>query len=115
ATHHTDALELTEEPALAAELVERARAVVRPRPEFPFNPGVIGAERRVPHHDGGKHDKPGDQHLARRAVIGAEPQQNGERHTDVEGIALLEAERAWRQAHAKLKKEKPGDGRRSER
>ena len=102
----SDVLKLLQHIARRAEAVDGSRAISRPRPEFPFNAGVIGGEPRVPQHDSCDHRKTRDHDFARGAVIGAQAQQGCKRNGHIKSITLIEAKRARRIAKNILEKKR---------
>src|SRR5262249_2795127 len=98
AAHQGDRFELVEKPARRAEIAERARAFLRPRPPFPSDAGMINAEAGVPEHAERDGDEGRDQDLARGTDLIAHEHRERERDREVIGVALLEAKRARLQA-----------------
>src|SRR5262245_54914697 len=115
ATHDRDRLQLVEEPARRTEILERARAFLRPRPPFPFDTGRINAEPGVPGHAERDGDERRKQHLARGADLIAKQHHDRERNGEVIGVALLEAKRARLHAEPVLKDPRAEDGGRADR
>src|SRR6478672_115925 len=110
----SDVLKLLQHIAGRTEAIDGSRAIRRPRPEFPFDAGVIGGEPRVPQHDSCDHRKTRDHDFARGAVIGAQAQQGCERNGHIKSITLLEAKRARRIAKNILEKEDSADRQRAD-
>src|SRR5262249_4964226 len=71
-----------------------------------FDAGMIDAEAGVIKHAERDRDERGEEHLARGADMIAEQHHHRERNSEVIGVALLEAERAWLEAEGVL--EEPG-------
>src|SRR3954452_10104582 len=113
-THHRDRLQLVEQTAGGAEIVERARAFLRARPPLPFDAGMIDAETGVPQHAEGDGGERGDEHLARGADLVAERHHDRERDREIIGVTLLEAERARLEAEPVLEEPGAQDGHRAD-
>ena len=115
AADHPRPVDLIEQAAAGGKIRRRARAILRTRPPMPFDAGVIRAEAGVPKHRRGDGEQRQHQHLMRRADRDAEQDHGGQRHRDVIGVALLQAERARRIIQRVLKEEEARHGREAER
>src|SRR5438105_3354549 len=79
--------------ARAAEVSNGAGAVGRPLSEPPCGAGVKGPQPGTGEGGSGENDEAGIKHRARRASRRGKRRQGAERHRQVIGVALLEAER----------------------
>ena len=89
-----------------------AGAGAGPRPEAPFDAGMVDAEPRAHEEDHGEHRE--QQRRGRRAVRRPAAQDSGERRqrqADIIGPALQQAELAWLQAEDELREPGAADAR----
>src|SRR5438445_271405 len=93
AADYPHGVETLQQIAGAAEISNGAGAIGRPLPKTPFDAGVIGPQPGTGEAGSGENGEAGIKHRARRASRRGKRRQDAERHRQVIGVALLEAER----------------------